>query len=350
MSDPEPHYIAQVEQRFAGRWRQEDLQRLVTNSCVDDAWTLLSNVAELSLARKIRPRNMRSNEPQIHTRDLGRKASTTSESVELRRLRRLHRRLSHRHQQASGNPAATLVQNILRESRELAHTFPQLHHFQVDEPTWANQIQTLVEETAAFELSQRLDCWKVNITNSPLLQRSWVKKRAEVLGRGEATPTAARNTTLSNALHPSHVLNKAVSNWQRVWRRGAVNQQLYQNLLQQVRQPSAAVAQVCDLCPSSTELRSTAKSMIGKAAGADAWQAEDLLRLPETWWQNFATLRALTLQLGRPPTQWKNALLVLIDKAEPGDTRPLGLSPVVWRVGAKWTLRQILPNGWTTQC
>eukprot|EP00435_Cladocopium_sp_Y103_P010512 s3889_g2.t1 len=244
----------------------------------------------------------------------------------------------------SGFSTETLLDNIRRDSRDLARSFPQLRHFCVDDYNWAQRLQTWIDETAAFELSQRLANWKVDIATRPSFQRSWVKRRADAMVRAGDAPPTAHASTLTNALHPSHVLDKAATGWRRIWTRGDVNQQLYQHLLHHVPRPCADhFPELGVLQPRPAELVAIAKSMIGKAAGADAWQAADLLRLPEPWWHLWRAI----FQQGRPPHAWKTAILVLIDKTEPGDTRPPGLSSVAWRIVAKWTLRHIRP--WTAQ-
>ena len=74
--------------------------------------------------------------------------------------------------------------------------------------------------------------------------------------------------------------------------------------------------------------------MGARAPGPDDWEAEDLAKLPECWWNAAGQLWQLVLASGCIPQTWCQVKVVLIPKAG-GGARPLSLTSVLWRLGAR---------------
>ena len=67
-----------------------------------------------------------------------------------------------------------------------------------------------------------------------------------------------------------------------------------------------------------------------RSAGPDAWSAKLLKKLPIGWWDKVAEVVELAAFVGRLPTMWNKAWVVLID-----GTRPISIASQLWRtVGA----------------
>ena len=120
--------------------------------------------------------------------------------------------------------------------------------------------------------------------------------------------------------------------WKQVWQREAIDSAAFQDMLRQVDPPSDSGDDLLD--PQAQELKALAKTMVGRAAGPDTWTSEQLLRLPDQWWEGFAQLWTAAIRAGKIPQAWKDGKIVLLDKKEAGDTRPIGLSALAWRIGA----------------
>ena len=74
--------------------------------------------------------------------------------------------------------------------------------------------------------------------------------------------------------------------------------------------------------------------MLGRAAGPDDWSVEDWLRLPESFWNQFAALWEVIYWEGQVPAMWRRARVALIPKPGVGH-RPLSILCIGWRIGAK---------------
>ena len=80
--------------------------------------------------------------------------------------------------------------------------------------------------------------------------------------------------------------------------------------------------------------------MITKASGPDDWAAGELVRLPLAWWDALGQLWEKVLEVGSIPECWCDVKIVLIAKPD-GGARPLSLTSVVWRIGAKLITRAL---------
>ena len=85
-----------------------------------------------------------------------------------------------------------------------------------------------------------------------------------------------------------------------------------------------------------------------KAAGVDAWKAEELKELPlEAWQELVGVLRRAEVE-GIFPPGMEGAKLVFLPKGEGGQPlqqRPIGILPLIYRVWARARLRQIEQAG-----
>ena len=76
--------------------------------------------------------------------------------------------------------------------------------------------------------------------------------------------------------------------------------------------------------------------------GPDFWQADHFLQMPQLWWQQFAKLWTAVLSTSVVPQAWRKSWVLLLDK-KINETRPISISSVAWRIGAKALNRKLLP-------
>ncbi|CAE7261538.1 unnamed protein product [Symbiodinium sp. KB8] len=96
-----------------------------------------------------------------------------------------------------------------------------------------------------------------------------------------------------------------------------------------------------DLQFNAESLRSIAASIADKAPGPDSWQAGSLYKMPLAWWAMAAELWSHVWSKADVPTAWKYAKVTLIRKKGGPTTRPITLTQIMWRIGAKFVARAL---------
>lgn len=212
--------------------------------------------------------------------------------------------------------------------------------------TFSDTVASLILQTEVLIKDTNLSKWKSRIAGSEAEQRRWVKMRAQQRIAQTLQPEIATPASVRKAIHPSHVLEHESAVWRDEWSHNQVDIPCIRDLLHSVvpRPPACQV----DLTIHPTELRRSAMSMVGKAPGPDSWQADDLVTLPEEFWQALADIWNLVLQHSQIPTTWSDARVALLPKPD-GSTRPLSVASVLWRIGARVLLRKLSPwiRSWT---
>ena len=92
------------------------------------------------------------------------------------------------------------------------------------------------------------------------------------------------------------------------------------------------------------ELRDTLRGM--KPSGADGWVAGGLLRMPDEWFNDWATFYEARRASGRIPTRWAECRTAMLPKDD-GGYRPLSVAVVAWRAAAITHVKNL--EGWITQ-
>ena len=337
---------ASAATRFHERWKPEDFASAVAEADVNLAWQLLSDAAEFALCADVRGCVPRSEEWSPTQVVHGPRAARMPESVELRRLRRLLRRLHH----LRAHPEDwQLRQNLVRGARDLIRRTPVLHGMSVHSALdYLETVDGLVQSMDADESAQRLRRWRDTMAVDRCAQRKWVKQQAQLRKEfNRSDRSAFVHGSKLHSIHPAATLKQGVEAWTQVWRQGEIDEDSFQDMLRNVPRPAAVVA-----CPRLTEdlLRQSAKAMLHKAQGPDGWTTEHLLRLPSLWWQSFACLWCRCLDLQCIPARWCDARVCLLPKEGTEGTqeyRPLGIASVAWRCGMRAIVRSL--RSWMLQ-
>lgn len=209
-----------------------------------------------------------------------------AEPVHLRRLRRLHRRIAEilRHPDHAHLRSIAVV-----GARGMETLFPVLANLcerTIDQ--FSDTVASLILQTEVLIKDTNLSKWKSRIAGSEAEQRRWVKMRAQQWVAQTLQPEIATPASVRKAIHPSHVLEHESAVWRDEWSHNQVDIPCIRDLLHSFvpRPPACQV----DLTIHPTELRRSAMSMVGKAPGPDSWQANDLVTLPEEFWQALADI------------------------------------------------------------
>ena len=86
---------------------------------------------------------------------------------------------------------------------------------------------------------------------------------------------------------------------------------------------------------SAESLRSISASIADKAPGRDGWQAGC------RWWAMAAEMWSHIWATASVPKLWKYAKVTLIRKKGGPTTRPITLTQIMWRIGAKFVARAL---------
>ena len=336
---------AEIHQLFLAQWCPERFQRLLLQNELDEAWTLLSNIAEECMCDEDSRCPPSSSPPSWYKKDLGHRRTITPESVSLRRLKRLHRRLVQWQKDPDVDGQADLLRKLEMNLHSLTRIFRELEHVHLSNLQLAIQkVEEVINDQTQHESDRRLQHWSCKINENQHFRNAWVKLREQAVQNQQCSMPKPGVPQRWNALHPAHVLAEACSNWTEVWTRKVVDHQPFLSMLTQVSRPDEGdFITAIHLQPTGIDLQRLAEKMLGKAPGPDSWKAEHLVRLPDLWWQGLADLWCAVLQSGRVPSAWKHATIVLLDKSEAGDTRPIGLSNLAWRLGVRHLVRALKP-------
>ena len=304
------------------------IAQAIANSCIDDAWLLLSDVAEQCLCEtgaNVVPRSedWTPSPPPEHRK--GRKA-LCSPSVAC--LRRLHGRLCHLQTRPWDQALLAKVLTSLAGVRRLV---PQLPVFSLEcLPSAAPCVKQLLLAYERQERSAILSAWQAKLKHEDHRIRSFVKNRTEQQLLYEQGVKAGPGQ--NGVRHPAIAVQDQSNSWTTKWNTvPRVQKAELVTMLQKVQRP-----QPCQvtLRVNAVQLRAHTKAMASKASGPDSWEASDLARLPLGWWELAAALWNKSIETGSIPSAWCKAKVVLLWKTR-GRTRPIALFSILWRAGAK---------------
>ena len=321
---------------------QIELDSLLTQDSLDEAWTLLSDWAETFLG--IGHDSCRRSQPwRPEPRELPCGAPTRDghEPRFLRALRHLARRL----QQLVQEPWNTALR--LRLTRSLGHVRAQVPDLPVIDPAFPDQALPLVNDMIdANRAAHREDClskWRHKIQESPTRATNWIKRRADLDMMLQQPPTL--KAAMTGTVHPANRVQEQGEIWIRRWQSPSTEADLpsCRRLLQNLPQHDQVEL---DLIPTVQELKSAMGKMRSKAPGADDWQACMLLALPQVWWAAFQKLWAAVVTTGQVPSIWRRSVIVLLSKRN-NATRPVALLPLAWRAGSRVIAKRL--KSWVIQ-
>ncbi|CAE7306335.1 pol [Symbiodinium natans] len=313
------------------------LTDLLVNDNLDEAWTLLSDWAEVFLGvhNPVAPRSMPW-QPVARSTPCGAPSVAGHEPAPLSALRRLEQRLD----QLIHRPWDQWLRGrISRSLRQVHHLVPELPHLDLDFP--ASALDQVVEMLKLHQKAHRAAClakWRLKTTETVTGAVNWVKKRAE--REVMLQSPLPLETVAAGQVHPADRVKHHGELWSRKWQTPATTADLpaYQRILASL---SSHPSSDLDLTPTSDELRRAMKKMKSKAPGSDAWSAKMFLALPASWWDGFCLLWTAVLRLGQVPNIWRRSLVVLLEKSNQS-SRPIALLPMAWRAGARaiaWRLK-----------
>ena len=336
LSQNDPEKIAQS---FELSWDIHRFDSYLDSGDLDEAWRLLSDAGEASLANKENagqcqarseawsPKQRPLVKQSVHVRG--------HESQGVRGLRRLTTRLRQLHQQRHCDDLREAIVQSLPKLRKLVPELPFLPAGCLEEQVDA--VQQLYERYLAQEQEARVQQWRSRTKQNVVRQISWVKRKADEALRAEQQPPPIESAPVS--IHPTLVLKTQGKNWKEKWtaKPGDINFQAIREILEEVPQVQPSEIQ---LQMTALELKEAAKQMINKATGADQWSAKSMLRLPEQWWDGLCRLWNKIIVLGYIPRLWRRAVIILLPK-KVDETRPIALSSVLWRIGARCVARKL---------
>ena len=264
-------------------------------------------------------------------------AAKFHKSVNLRRLRRLLRRILHLQLEpwnfALRRKACVGAKGLDRSFQELAGLSPEnvVDALQV--------VEGLVQRRQEEEKSQRLTGWRTSHVTDEAKQRRWIKQRSALQEELQAQGDQGIGHPGNKSLHPVCVLREAAEEWHTVWQRAEVDLSEYLRMLSQVPRPDEVHV---DMRLTTDMLRRSARRMIRKAKGPDGWSTADWQALPDLWWDALTELWNVVIRSGSIPIAWSDARVALIPKGL-DDTRPLSLNSVAWRCGANAIMKLLKP-------
>ena len=322
-------FTLEDEQAFAGFLEADDL---------DGAWALASDVAENLLFEPASSDKVRRRCAEWQPVAPSSRPSQEAEldgSCGLRALRRLLKKL----QLCNMRPWDS--QLLRRTAAACAHVrtlLPQLPYLECGTITAVTTVSKLVDGLTKSEREAHLEWWRQRTAVDESVVRSYVKKRAdEMVAWEQAPPDAA---LVEDGWHPAEAVREQARQWTEKWQRPFnPDLSIIDGVLAEVPRPAEH--------PIAFEFTAEAlwesmRSMRSKTGGTDGWMPRDLLLLPRAWYRWAARLWEAILRIGRVPTSWCKARVVLLWKPQKR-TRPITLLNAVWRAGAKCLQHQLRP-------
>ena len=306
----------------------EEIKQAIEQVQLDEAWTLLSDIAEQCLC-----------EPGVDSVPRSADWTPASPSANFRNrkalcspcvasLRNLHSRLC----QFQKRPwDCHLAHKIVNSLAGVRGAVPELPFFSSENLQHAEPVvRQLLLEYEKQERDAIITAWRLKLRHEDHRIRSFVKNRTEQqLLYEQGTQGSPRQ---AGVRHPATAVNDQARLWARKWQ--ATQGQDWtalSNLLQGVKRP-----QPCRVSMSVTaeQLIRNTRAMSTRVGGADSWEARDLVRLPFGWWELAAAIWNRALEHGKIPRAWCKAKVVLIWKKQER-TRPISLFSILWRAGAR---------------
>lgn len=292
-----------IQTAFEQSWDTEVFQHLLSTSELHQAFTMLSDHAECALSQIAYP-NRRSQKHlprsvwQPSVKVAPSKSASQVESVLLRRLRRLQRRLQH----LLRVPHVVLLHDNLAS---LSVQIPELADWvTLTASQTLNIVDTVTARLEEAEKQRRISAWRQQTHGSLAKQTAWIKRRCSIHAEIDAH-TSTREVV--NAIHPSAVAKEQQRAWMKHWcPTTSVGTHQVCELLDSLsahRQPTA----VFNIVWTGGVLLKIGRAMTLKASGPDDWGAVDLIKLPFMFWDALAKIwelvylwfRGASLKFGR---------------------------------------------------
>ena len=206
---------------------------------------------------------------------------------------------------------------------------------------WQPRVHSWLLLQQASVSRSALDCHVAALSENPAAQRRWLRGCwSEHLRQQASAPPLLGEEKL--AAHPQLQAEEQAAEWRARWQLAAASPSVsselsFGDLLASLRRLDCSLPVV-----TGAALRRRALQSRGKAAGADAWRASDLLRLPLPWWDCLADVWTVLLAGADPPLTWCRVVVALVPKPD-GGMRPIGVLPLVWRLGVSLVVRQLAP-------
>eukprot|EP00439_Symbiodinium_sp_Y106_P017651 s5566_g2.t1 len=301
---------------------------------VDHQWAVLASYADHALTGQEVASSRRHWAWVPRRRDrMVHKAAQLSEPLDLRRLRRLHRRLV---QAVQHGCTVQLGRVVRRDLLQLSVDFPSLASFcsaDVDMREAHCQVLLCINTRSEELRTSRMRAWRLKAREDCEKQRRWVKDRAELwLAREASTPDVAALS--GRAVHPTAALEAELPAWKKLWT-AVSNLDEHQRLVDSILERVPGLSEVeCAFDVSPSALRQSMQRMVGRRAGSDSLVAQDLLCLPASWWSCFGIMWERVIADCVVPRAWKQVPVSLVPKSN-GGFRPIALTAVAWRCGAR---------------
>lgn len=323
-----------VHSNFNQTWNQCLFDWLLSNSSIDSAWTLLSDVAETCLCEPQASTTKRSASWKPIVPSPTHKAAKARESFILRRLRRFVRRF----RQLQFDPEnLDLQSNLHRDFSCLSGKFHAINEiFSLGFDEACDLLDNVVDKVQQKEKARAIAQWQSDMRNNDRKPCSWVQVKSNAVLQFEALQSAnpVDQDAHLTAVHPAQTVKEACVKWIDLWTKRT--EHISTRDMQQILMHTPGIPEVSlplEQFVSPSNLQARCKLMTSKAPGADAWEAKQLLLLPQAWWDAISTLWCAIIRTSCVPERWKESLVVMIPKPD-GGTRPLCLTSTLWRIGA----------------
>ena len=337
-----------IQTAFEQSWDTEVFEKCLSTRDLNQAFTILSDHAECALSQIAYPnRHSQKHVPrsalwQPSVKVAPSKSASQVESVLLRRLRRLQRRLQHLLRVPHD---VSLHENCDRNLASLSVQIPELTHWVTLTTSQTLDIVNIV--TARLdeaEKQQRISTWRQQTHGSLAKQTAWIKRRCSIHAEID-THTSTREVV--HAIHPSEVAKEQQRAWMKHW---CPTTSVSIHPVCEILDSLAAHRQhttVFDIEWTGGALLKIARAMTLKASGPDDWGAIDLIKLPLMFWDALAKIWELVYRSGCIPEIWTFARVALLPKSD-NEWRPLSIASIFWRIGSRHIVQCIRPwiNTW----
>ena len=331
--------LAQLASKFQESWNELQFASLLKQGNVDQAFHQLSQVAERTLAAHATSDTVpRSASWQPGVRPSQPKAAHQAESVLLRRVRRLERRLRHLllvpHVDTLRNKCVTGISQLAPSVFELAGYLTM----SIEQLT--NAAEAAVSRITQEEKLARIAAWGRQTHGNLARQSAWIKWRRQVLADIAKDPVQPDQHFAG--IHPTSVIAEQQREWSARWTHDGVSTApQVEQLLHSLPSPPLS-AFPSDIQWTGSKLKQIAKDMVSKASGPDDWGAADLIVLPDGFWEALSRLWQKVYDTGSIPKMWAHARVALLPKQQM-EWRPLSIASVFWRIGARHIVCQLRP-------
>ena len=239
-----------------------------------------------------------------------------------RKLRRLARRADELARHAPHQPPLLWrkIQTAIADLPDYTHV---LRPLQWGTKEAASAVFQLADEVADVYARSRLEAWKRAVQDDLHRLAKWVT--AEHAPPPEGEPQA-----------PSAV----ASNWAQIWEGRWLSNHFDASEAKQLCDSVIEQRPSVELTVTTDHLINAMRKSVGKAAGADAWFAADLLRLPDSFLRALLDFWNLCLDVAQLPRAWQTVRVALLPK-EDGGMRPLAIASVLYRVCMTATVKAL---------